>query len=499
MGGLPGARGSRLLFFLALLFAGLLASFLIPSAQATDNGSPAISPYRTVSSNASGNSTGFSLDEFKGSAFILQITNIENPLCRECEPSLRGQTDELVRLKQIDPGTNIVTINMRKNPYSRDGRFIAESWWQENISWRWIEDFEPYPAASMYMEFWTVSGGFSNPTLLLLDPSGNVTKVYHVYQLGKGEIDGIVKAESLRAEIMAIEASDGNGGSGFKNYLAADTSGAKQGETSWLGMFVLGILTSFSPCSIALMIAVFTYIMNSRKQTKRAKTSGTLKGIESPREGLMIGIAFTIGMAAVFFIIGLFITQLGIFVRSSRFFDLIAGMLMILLGIGNFKPLGEIAEPVTLRVRKAITYITGASKSAASDANPDDAPKKSSLERVVEISLCLFEHSTLIGAFTLGVFFALGWAPCAVSLVFPVIIWLMAQDISPIQGGLMLFVFGLGHGVPIIPIAAFSRTAAGRIGDRYITAGRYTTKIFGLAVIIVGLVYAVRYFGYVLW
>lgn len=499
MRGGPHASGTWQLIFSIMLLATIIVAPSLSSAQAQDIRSAGISSDQKRSSDIPDNVSGsFSPEDYMGSAVILQITNIENPLCRECEPSLRGQIDELVRLKQIDPSVNIVTINMRKNPYSRDGRFIAESWWQENISWQWIEDFEPYPAAGRYMDFWTVSGGFSNPTIILIDPSGNVAKIYNVYQLGKGEIDGIQKAETLRAEVMAVEASSKDEGRGSENDLTIGANAGDPGETSWFGMFVLGTLTSFSPCSIALMIAVFTYIMNSRRKATAKKTSSTLRGIESSREGLMIGIAFTVGMAVVFFIIGLFISQLGIFVRSSRFFDLIAGVLMILLGIGNFKPLGELAEPVIMHIRRAFVSVCGAGQSAP-DADPDDSPKKSFLERVVELSLRLFEHSTLIGAFSLGVFFALGWAPCAISLVFPVIIWLMAQNISPIQGGLMLFVFGVGHGVPIIPIATFSRTAAGRIGDRYISTGKYTTKVFGLAVIVVGVVYAARYFGYVLW
>ena len=65
----------------------------------------------------------------------------------------------------------------------------------------------------------------------------------------------------------------------------------------------------------------------------------------------MIGIAFTLGMAAVFFVLGLFISQVGLFIRDSRIFDLMAGLIMILLGISNIKPLDEILEPVTSRIR----------------------------------------------------------------------------------------------------------------------------------------------------
>jgi len=53
--------------------------------------------------------------------------------------------------------------------------------------------------------------------------------------------------------------------------------------------------------------------------------------------------------------------------------------------------------------------------------------------------------------------------------------------------------------VPIIPISTFSRAVGGRIGDRYVSIGKYTTKLFGLLVMAVGVVYAARYFGYAFW
>lgn len=202
----------------------------------------------------------------------------------------------------------------------------------------------------------------------------------------------------------------------------------------------------------------------------------------------MIGVAFTLGMAMVFFVVGLFLSDIGVFIRQARLFDLAAGLLMVILGINIIKPVGEIIEPVRSRL-------------SHHKVDPDDLPpdKGGLMERSVKISMDLFNYSAFIGAFTLGVFFALGWAPCAVSLVFPVLIWLISQNVTPLGGGLMLFVFGVGHGVPVIPIATFSRAVGGQIGEKYISAGRYVTKIFGLAVIVIGLVYAVRFFGYKMW
>ncbi len=314
----------------------------------------------------------------------------------------------------------------------------------------------------------------SNPTILLIDKQGNIAGVYHVYRVGEGEVDGIQSSETIYKKVQELEGSDWKG-------IEGEIS---QQNVSALGMFILGIVTSLAPCSIALMIAVFSYVLTMRRKDEYLR-----KSTSTSREGFMIGVAFTFGMAMVFFVLGLFISQIGMFVRDARLFDLVAGAIMILLGISAFKPLGEILEPVTSRIRR-------------DRRDPQDDGREagdSLLHRTINLSIGLFKYSSLIGAFALGIFFAMGWAPCALSMVLPVLIWLASQNITPLAGGIMLFIFGIGHGVPIIPIATFSRAVGGRIGDQYISVGRWTTKFFGLLVITVGLVYVARYFGYLLW
>ena len=418
-----------------------------------------------------------SLSDYRGEVVLLHITNIENPLCRECEHALNAQTSQLSLLAQKDPGIRIITLNVRKNPYSKDGRYWAKSWWNINVTWPWIEDYSPYPLTGKYIDYSTLEGGFANPTLILIDKEGKVGGLYHVYQLGKGEIDGIQSAENLSRDLGGIAQGEA---SGFKAI-------ASQKGVNYLGMFVLGIVTSLSPCSVALLLAMFSYVMTARRKDEYLKKSAS-----ASREGFMIGVAFTLGMAAVFFVVGLFLSDIGVFIRQARFFDLAAGLLMIILGINIIKPIGEIIEPV----RSRLSLGRGGSEALSGDTAPD---KKGIMERLVHFSIGLFQYSAFIGAFALGVFFALGWAPCAVSLVFPVLIWLVSQNVTALGGGMMLFVFGVGHGVPVIPIATFSRAVGGQIGEKYIAAGKYVTKIFGLAVIVIGLVYAVRYLGYKMW
>ena len=174
---------------------------------------------------------------------------------------------------------------------------------------------------------------------------------------------------------------------------------------------------------------------------------------------------------------------MGVFIRDSRLFDLIAGTVMIILGPQRPVPLGNIFDTLTSKLHRGEDVENGPGLG----------------QMAVDACVGLLDYSAFVSAFLLGIIFALGWAPCAVSMVFPVLIWLSAQNVTPLVGGTMLLAFGLGHGVPIIPISTFSRTLGGRIGERYVSAGHWITKIFGLAVIAVGLVYAVRYFGFTLW
>ncbi|NYT02008.1 MAG: redoxin domain-containing protein, partial [Methanosarcinales archaeon] len=227
-----GLKAPTFFFLAALLVSGLLSSMGL-AAPAPD-----------FEANAT-DGQSFSLRDYAGQPVLLHITNIENPLCRECEEALHSQTAELARLKEEHPEVNLVTLNMRKNPYSEDGRSLSGEWWGLEIDWPWAEDFDPFPAAGKYVDLWTFKGGFSNPTLILIDRNGQVGAVRHVYKLGQGFIDGVQSSDDL---YMAMQALD--------DPAAQESSNVAGQSTSLVGMFGLGIITSFSPCSIALMIAV---------------------------------------------------------------------------------------------------------------------------------------------------------------------------------------------------------------------------------------------------
>ena len=405
------------------------------------------------------NGINFSLSDYKGNVTILHFTSLETPLCIECLEEMEGQIIELEKLALSSENVTIITINLRKNPFSDTGIVMAERDFGVNVSWHWVEDFNPYPIASLYNDYWTLSGATANPSLVLIDTNQSIVGVYHVYCLGKGEIDGIQTAESLTNDINDIIEGRWEG---FKG------KGSSEGLT-FLGIFALGILTSLTPCSIALLIAMISYVGSLQK-----KSEGSLK--KYSMQGFWIGVVFTLGMSFVFFIFGLILTSVGIFIEISTLFYLIAGVILIVLGINVFKPIRELI----------------------SRESKGDADSKV-MEKGQKLFTNLSKKSIYLGAFFLGVLFSIGWAPCAMSLMMPVFVLTLTQKISILTGGLLLFVFGIGHGIPIIPLCAVTSSVRGKVGNKYVTVGRWMQRIFGIIIIIIGLIMAARFWDFKLW
>lgn len=225
--------------------------------------------------------------------------------------------------------------------------------------------------------------------------------------------------------------------------------------TIW-GLFALGIITSISPCSLALLVAALSFIITEEKNLK---------------EGILIGVAFTLGMSLVFFILGLFISKLGQFVRFAHLFYIISGVLLVLFGLAQ------------IGVYRKIKFFSRIKSAKTKNLNP--------IQQFGFYVLSLGQYSKIIPAFLLGILFALGWAPCAASLIMPVTLLIMSQDITIWQGGGLLFMFGLGHGVPIIPLAALSGQMRAQVTKKFTKAGEYMSKIFGIIILVIGLLFII--------
>ena len=405
------------------------------------------------------NGTQFSLSDYQGKVVILHFTQLEEPVCIECLKEMRGQIEELKKLSDTNQNAMVITVNIRQNPYSVTGQEMALRDFGVNVSWHWVEDFSPYPIAALYQKYWTVDGAFSNPCLVLVDVNQTIVGLYHIYIMGRGSIDGIQSSESLSQDVLKIIEGKWEG---FKGRFSDE-------HVTLIGIFLLGVLTALTPCSIALLIAMISYVGSLQQ-----KPSENLKKVSI--QGFWIGVVFTLGMAFVFFVFGLILSSIGFFIEASALFFLVAGIILIVLGINVFKPLKELIKIHTKKESSSLFF-----------------------EKGKNMFFKLSKKSVYLGAFFLGILFSIGWAPCALGLMMPVFVLILAQDFSLFMGGLLLFVFGLGHGIPIIPLCAVTTSIRGKLGNKYVTAGKWMQRIFGVIIIVIGLIMAIRFWGIFLW
>jgi len=410
----------------------------------------------------------FNLSQLRGNVTFLHFTQLENPLCLECEEYMIGQMQEFQRIADnSSENIEIVTLNIRKNTYSDDGLSIASNIFGVNVTWRWVEEFDPFAVSALYSKYWEIEGGFANPTIVVIDPDGDIVGVYHIYCMGRGVIDGVQTSDSLLSDAEAI--TSGEFGDGFKGSIMA--SGTTLG-----GFLVLGIITSFSPCSIALLFVVISYVATRRHESTTGRNDPG--GFQ---EGMVIGLYFTLGTALVFLAFGLILAEVGTLIVSFEYLQLLMGAVLVLLGINIIYPLRGLFGRMFPKKLKI-------------DTNPEMSKGffGKTIDRVASRSLPL-------ASFLLGVLFSIGWAPCAMALVLPVLLIVIANGTTVIVSGALMFVFGLGHGMAILPFCVATGDLRKRIGNRFILAGKWIQTIFGLTVVMLGIIYAMRLFGYRLW
>lgn len=219
-----------------------------------------------------------------------------------------------------------------------------------------------------------------------------------------------------------------------------------------LGLFSLGVATFLSPCSIALVSVYLTYAVGTSK---------------SMRKGFMVGCSFTLAMGLVFFVLGYAVSALiPISQVSSRLFYGIAGGLLVFFGLNNlgfFKKLNL------------------ASKASSVLTERINMMKMTALTR-------FSQYNYVVGSFLFGIVISIALGPCSLALVLPAILLTMFRAPTPYHGGLLLFSFGLGHGVPVIILSTLLATARSALSKKTSIAGEWLTKLFGVAFVIIGII-----------
>lgn len=171
-----------------------------------------------------------------------------------------------------------------------------------------------------------------------------------------------------------------------------------------------GLLSFVSPCVLPLLPAYLSFITGlSAEQLLAQQDSATRARV------LSHSLAFVTGLALVFALLGATASFLGrALVQNLDLVMKIAGLLVIVFGLH-----------ITGLVRIPLLY---------REMRPGPAPA---------------QGRGLLGAFLLGGSFAAGWTPC-VGPFLASLLGLAIQEQTVGQGMLLLFVYGLGLGVPFM-------------------------------------------------
>lgn len=211
--------------------------------------------------------------------------------------------------------------------------------------------------------------------------------------------------------------------------------------------FLGGLLSFVSPCVLPLVPGYIGYLAGASVADAAASRTRTL---------LLNGVAFVLGFSAVFTVFGVAIGQVLTNVQSAQgYVRWVGGVVIIILG---FHTLGLIHLPFlnrTVKMQPGAALLGDNRDRLGIVAHPRATPEHGEpVPRTVGRNgmVSMFGRS-----FIIGVFFAAGWSPC----VGPILTGIYGVVGSqPANGGMLLFVYSLGLGVPFLCVALlFGRTS----------------------------------------
>ena len=217
-----------------------------------------------------------------------------------------------------------------------------------------------------------------------------------------------------------------------------------------LTVFILGLMTSISPCPLATNITATAYISKNIKSKKKVLLSGVLYALG--RGVTYTGIGLILYFGASKFHIARFLNQNG---------EKFLGPLLILIGL-------IMLDFVAFKFLNQFN--------------------------VQRFFSDKFRDKGVIGSFLLGLVFALAFCPYSGALYFGMVVPMTIVDID----GLYLpIVFALGTAIPVILFSfllAFTAGNIGRVFNKITDFEKGMRKIIAVVFIIVGLYYLYLFF-----
>lgn len=169
-------------------------------------------------------------------------------------------------------------------------------------------------------------------------------------------------------------------------------------------IFIEGLASFISPCVLPMLPIYVSYFTGKDKDSKRA---------------IINSLGFVLGFTIIFVLLGIFASTLGKLITTNiRYINIILGIIIILFGLNYI----------------GIFNIKILNKSKGIKKNTDKLSFFSSI---------LF-----------GMIFSVSWTPC-VGVFLSSALMISATSENILKGGIMLFIFSLGLGIPFILTSVF--------------------------------------------
>ena len=189
-------------------------------------------------------------------------------------------------------------------------------------------------------------------------------------------------------------------------------------QVTFLVAFMGGIFTFFASCLLPLVPTYIAYLAG----TSLSELSDSEKSRKYKTTILYNSLAFVLGFLLVFILFGLTASTLGYVFNSYRLLiQIIGGVALIILGLFV---LGFIKPFVLLKEKRL----------------------------KLPVNLTKFK---LVNSFLFGITFGFAWTPCVGPILATILFW-ASQSETILKGTALLFMFGLGMGLPFILIGLLS-------------------------------------------
>jgi cytochrome c-type biogenesis protein len=224
-------------------------------------------------------------------------------------------------------------------------------------------------------------------------------------------------------------------------------------EMNGIIAFSSGILSFFAPCVLPLVPSYLVFI--SGASIDRAEEFKTVK---FKRIMLTHSIAFVSGFSFVFITLGASSSMIGNFLSTYQtYISRVGGILLIVMGLFSLKLI-------------KIPFLNE--------------------ERVIHLKE---KPLGIFGSFIVGVTFSVGWSPC-IGPALSSILFIASTEESIQRGIYLLSIYSLGLAVPFIISALLFQQLLSFV-KRYGYVVKYTTKILGILLIVIGILMVTSYFG----